>query len=443
MTNEIAIDVQGVGKKYYIGHLQNESQTLLESITKVLATPLRRTRKLLKGQATGAAELDDEMWALRDITFQVKRGEVLGIIGRNGAGKSTLLKVLSQITAPTTGTARLRGRVGSLLEVGTGFHDELTGRENVFLNGSILGLTRQEIVTQFDEIVEFAGVKRFIDTPVKHYSSGMKVRLAFAVAAHLNTEILLTDEVLSVGDYAFQKKSLGKMQEVTGSGRTVVFVSHQLDMVREICDRVILLKDGQIEMIGETNHVINAYINSFDESLADENQSTFTCEIEPERPFQLLGGRVLDAQNQLAAEFDTFSPVIIEQEYIIRDTSHQGLILSIILFQNETPLFTSFDTDTQSALLDHRELGRYVVRTELPCPLLKEGSYRVELAIGIVKGRREMMHKVKNALYFHVISTPTHNFVSYTPNRPGKLVTQLHWEHRPVAAMREHHASTN
>jgi lipopolysaccharide transport system ATP-binding protein len=232
-----AIRVDNLSKQYRIGGPQKKYETLRDTLANTLATPLRRAGKLLRGQATGAAELDATIWALRDVSFKVQRGEVVGIIGRNGAGKSTLLKILSRITEPTLGVAEIRGRVGSLLEVGTGFHQELTGRENIYLNGAILGMKRHEIEHKFDEIVAFAEVEKFIDTPVKHYSSGMHLRLAFAVAAHLEPEILLVDEVLAVGDAAFQKKCLNKMEDVGQQGRTVLFVSHNMPAITRLCER--------------------------------------------------------------------------------------------------------------------------------------------------------------------------------------------------------------
>jgi lipopolysaccharide transport system ATP-binding protein len=235
--------------------------------------PIRRVGKLLRGHASGASDLDETIWALRDVSFEVKRGEVIGIIGHNGAGKSTLLKILSRITEPTAGYADVSGRVGSLLEVGTGFHAELTGRENIFLSGAILGMKRAEIARKFDEIVSFAEIARFIDTPVKHYSTGMRVRLGFAVAAHLEPEILLIDEVLAVGDSRFQKKCLGKMGMVAQSGRTVLFVSHNMAAIRSLCDKGIVLARGRIAASDEVDTVVDAYQSGFDVEEAQPNSS--------------------------------------------------------------------------------------------------------------------------------------------------------------------------
>ncbi len=266
LDKDLAIQVKDVSKQFYVGALQQTAayRTLRDTIGDIALAPFRRVRNVLTGKAQSAANLTETMWALQDINFNVKRGEVVGIIGHNGAGKSTLLKVLSRVTEPTTGEIRFRGRLGSLLEVGTGFHPELSGRENIYLNGAILGMTRHEITSKFDEIVEFAGVERFIDTPVKHYSSGMYVRLAFAVAAHLEPEILVIDEVLSVGDAAFQRKSLGKMQDVADSGRTVLFVSHNMAAVQQLCSRSIVLSEGRIAYDGETDKAVDWYLSHID-----------------------------------------------------------------------------------------------------------------------------------------------------------------------------------
>jgi lipopolysaccharide transport system ATP-binding protein len=257
------IIVDNLGKSYRLGHRQRNDTTFREALYQAFRSPLRRLRFL--GDPTTQAET---FWALRNVSFEVGRGEVVGIIGRNGAGKSTLLKILSRITEPTEGCVRFRGRVASLLEVGTGFHPELTGRENVYLNGSILGMRKAEIDRKFDEIVAFAEVERFLDTPVKHYSSGMYVRLAFAVAAHLDPQILIVDEVLAVGDIAFQKKCLGKMEQVAGGGRTVLFVSHNMPTVIHLCQRAMLIKEGTLAAEGLPEDVVRHY---YDENRGSES----------------------------------------------------------------------------------------------------------------------------------------------------------------------------
>jgi homopolymeric O-antigen transport system ATP-binding protein len=246
--SDIALSVRGMGKSYTIVHDQEKHITLAETILSRLKNPFRRLRT-------------ETFWALKDISFDINKGDVVGIIGRNGAGKSTLLKVLSRITYPTSGEVDVYGRIGSLLEVGTGFHPELTGRENIFLNGAILGMRQAEIAAKFDEIVAFAEVEKFLDTPVKRYSSGMYVRLAFAVAAHLEPEILIVDEVLAVGDAAFQKKCLGKMSEVAGEGRTVLFVSHNISAVRELCYQCLWLREGRLHQLGSSSEVTTAYLS--------------------------------------------------------------------------------------------------------------------------------------------------------------------------------------
>lgn len=248
--SDIAIRVEGLGKQYRIGAVRERYKTLRDQIASVFSSGREKNR-----------QSKDTIWALKDVSFEIKKGEVVGVIGRNGAGKSTLLKILSRITEPTEGSAEIYGRVGSLLEVGTGFHNELTGRENIFLNGAILGMKRAEIQRRFDEIVAFAEVEKFIDTPVKHYSSGMYLRLAFAVAAHLETEILLVDEVLAVGDANFQKKCLGKMEDVTQKGRTILFVSHNMSSIQKLCPRVVVLNGGEIQYFGPAETGIKQYLD--------------------------------------------------------------------------------------------------------------------------------------------------------------------------------------
>ncbi|MDX1994893.1 MAG: ABC transporter ATP-binding protein [bacterium] len=251
---DTAILVEGLGKQYRIGAAPAQSRSMKDAALDLVRAPLRRVRSLRRTEDT------PNIWALRDVSFEIKAGEVIGLIGRNGAGKSTLLKILSRITPPTTGRVTLSGRVGSLLEVGTGFHPELTGRENIFLNGAMLGMRRYEITRKFDEIVDFSGVEKFIDTPVKRYSSGMYVRLAFAVAAHLEPEILIVDEVLAVGDAAFQKKCLGKMSEVTQNGRTVIFVSHSMAAITSLCRRVIIMEKGGVFLDTDIQTGVRVYL---------------------------------------------------------------------------------------------------------------------------------------------------------------------------------------
>jgi len=276
---DIAIRATGLSKRYRIGGpsttLRTESRarygykTLRDTLTNAATAPLRRLASVARGRSSTIA--DQTIWALKDVSFEVQRGDVVGIIGRNGAGKTTLLRVLSRITRPTEGYAEIHGRVGSLLDVGTGFHPELTGRENIYLNGAILGMKRAEIDRRFDEIVAFSEIGRFIDTPVKHYSSGMRVRLAFAVAAHLEPEILLVDEVLAVGDLAFQKKCLGKMGEVARGGRTVLFVSHNMAAVRRLCQRAVLLDEGRARALGDVDDIVSRYESDVLSSFANRS----------------------------------------------------------------------------------------------------------------------------------------------------------------------------
>lgn len=264
LSNDVAIRVDNLSKRYRIGlREERDNATFVGTLLDLAARPVKNMRRLrrLTSFGTDENEAADIIWALKEVSFEVKRGEVVGIIGHNGAGKSTILKILSRITHPTSGRVEFYGRVGSLLEVGTGFHPELTGRDNIYLNGTILGMRKAEVNSKFDEIVEFSGVEKFVDTPVKRYSSGMNVRLAFSVAAHLDPEILLVDEVLAVGDTAFQKKCLAKMGDVARAGRTVLFVSHNMGAIESFCTRAILLENGRISQRGETHHVISRYLD--------------------------------------------------------------------------------------------------------------------------------------------------------------------------------------
>lgn len=373
MNDSIAVSVRGLSKRYHIGALENTRRTLGETLTDALFAPFRRAGKLLRGHASGAAELDEELWALSDVSFEVPRGQVLGIIGRNGAGKSTLLKVLSRITEPTRGVVELEGRVGSLLEVGTGFHPELTGRENVFLNGAILGMRRVEIERKFDEIVAFAGVERFLDTPVKHYSSGMYVRLAFAVAAHLEPEILVIDEVLSVGDAEFQRRCLGKMEDVANSGRTVLFVSHNMSAVTDLCDRALLIHEGEIIDDGPPAVIVGRYLSMGIERTSrwkrPEDAESGT-DVELESVAVVAGG-----EEASVVAFD--QPLELAVAYEIRKPVRGLVMLFAVRNDQGTHLWTSWDTDTTDLGGRMREPGRYHARCRIPAGLHRPGRYYV------------------------------------------------------------------
>ena len=370
--NDISIHVENISKQYYIGQKQDKYRTLRDTLADAFVAPFRRVGKLLRGQATGAAELDQAIWALKDVSFEVKRGEVVGIIGRNGAGKSTLLKILSRITEPTTGLAEIHGRVGSLLEVGTGFHEELTGRENIYLNGAILGMKRSEIDRKFDEIVAFAEVEKFIDTPVKHYSSGMYLRLAFAVAAHLEPEILLVDEVLAVGDARFQKKCLNKMQDVGHQGRTVLFVSHNMPAITRLCERVILLDEGGILKDGPAHQVVSAYLNSGLGTTAirewPDPAKAPSGDVARLRAtwIQTEDGRVTEA-------VDIRQDVKVAMEFEVLKPGH--VLLPHFHFGNEegVHVFATVDLDPNWRHRP-RPTGRYVSIVRIPGNLLAEGT---------------------------------------------------------------------
>jgi lipopolysaccharide transport system ATP-binding protein len=306
--SDVVIRAEGLGKKYVIGHQaqQERNPTLRDMMTRTATGYLRSAKNMLRGQQLVSGDEVEEFWALKDVSFDIKRGDVVGIIGRNGAGKSTLLKVLSRITEPSEGRVEIRGRVASLLEVGTGFHPELTGRENIYLNGAILGMTRAEIKRKFDEIVDFAEIEKFLDTPVKRYSSGMYVRLAFAVAAHLDPEILIVDEVLAVGDAQFQKKCLGKMKHVAGGGRTVLFVSHNLASMSSLTGSCIHMREGRAVNLGPTQQIIGEYLahlNATGTSYRNAQPSSEHPSVESAEVHTALGGHISEVGQPLTLRF--------------------------------------------------------------------------------------------------------------------------------------------
>jgi len=385
-----AISVEGISKRYRIGELHSAYGTLRESLT----AATRRFAHL------DHKPHDEEIWAVKDVSFELSQGDVLGIVGRNGAGKSTLLKILTRITTPTSGRATIRGRVGSLLEVGTGFHPELTGRENVFLNGSVLGMKRKEIARKFPEIVEFAGVEQFIDTPVKRYSSGMSVRLAFAVAAHLEPEVLLIDEVLAVGDAEFQRRCLGRMEDMSQSGRTVIFVSHQMQAISQLCDRAIQLEKGQLVADGPANEIVAQYLQSVGGSGSEITWPDL--ESAPGgRWVRLRSVRVVLEDGSVADTVDVRNPVGIEIGFVVR-ASDIPIFPKIKLVDGQGQVvFNAMDTSVRRHELP--EPGEYVSTAWIPGNLLNEGLISVEVAIcslGVHKLRTRAGSR--DAVSFHV-----------------------------------------
>lgn len=424
MTNT-AICVENLSKRYRIGQKEALPETFIGAMSAWLKSPLTNFKQLRQVShfSENGHDPKDVIWALKDVCFEVKHGEAVGIIGRNGAGKSTLLKILSRITEPTAGRAAINGRVSSLLEVGTGFHPELTGRENVYLNGIILGMSKKEVDRKFDEIVDFSDIEKFIDTPVKRYSSGMKVRLAFAVAAHLEPEILLVDEVLAVGDAAFQKKCLGKMGTVTKEGRTVLFISHQLDMVRSLCDRGIWLYQGQVKVDGDSDKVIEDYLDSLDSQV---QASFFQVEEDSNLNIQIVGGRVVSTNGKFQNRFDVFDQIAFDFEYVIRKPT-RGVVVYFELKRNETMLLQSFDTDTDPQKLALRQPGHYRCHLTLPCPLLKSGRYAVTVGISIPQ--TAVLQRLEDVFRFEVeLNSKPSTFLSYADRRSGVIAVPLIWQ---------------
>lgn len=378
--SDVAIQVGSVGKQYKIGQ-RERYKTLRDSLTDAFAALFRRIAERSFSSNDGGQQGDDNwIWALKDVSFEVKRGEAVGIIGRNGAGKSTLLKVISRITEPTEGEVIIRGRVGSLLEVGTGFHPELTGRENIFLNGAILGMKRAEIERKLDEMVAFAEVEKFIDTPVKHYSSGMYVRLAFAVAAHLEPEILLVDEVLAVGDAEFQKKCLGKMRDIAGEGRTVIFVSHNMAAVERLCHRAILLENGKIVQDGVAQQIVAAYLRS---GIQQRGERVWTdrAKAPGNNVARLRGVRALNAENQVAHEFKVTESFRVETEFWVLAPDYRLDVSLYFYSESGTLVFVAGDFQSNTWRNSARSIGVHRSICHVPANLLNEGM--ISILVGV------------------------------------------------------------
>jgi lipopolysaccharide transport system ATP-binding protein len=404
------IKVENLSKKYILGGPSASYSTLRETLVDLARKPLRSFR----GNGTPS------FWALKDLNFEVAPGEVVGIIGRNGAGKSTLLKVLSRITQPTSGRIELFGRVASLLEVGTGFHPELSGRENIYLNGSILGMSQSEIESKFDEIVAFAEVEKFLDTPVKRYSSGMYVRLAFAVAAHLEPEILVVDEVLAVGDYNFQQKCLNKMQDVSSRGRTILFVSHNMGAISRLCQRCLLLDGGQLVQAGNVSEVVEAYIVGGAGSNPEYIQPAA-----PDKDINLRRVALIDSDAVVQQEigYDDTSRFVIEYEV---NKPVKGVSVGLAFFTVDgTCAFVSSDLDTQPQLAVERTPGLYQATIEIPPRWLNIGRYSVMATIAGAAQSGEVYDNLE-VLTFNIVDTGSPGS-RFGVERKGVLQPILNW----------------
>ena len=416
------IRVENLGKKYIIGHQQeNQRYTVLRD---VMANGVKGVIDRFNPKSKIANPKSEEFWALKDVSFEIKQGDRVGIIGRNGAGKSTLLKILSRITEPTEGRIRIKGRVASLLEVGTGFHPELTGRENIYLNGAILGMSRLEIKRKFDEIVAFAEVEKFLDTPVKRYSSGMYVRLAFAVAAHLEPEILVVDEVLAVGDTAFQEKCLGKMEHISSSGRTVVFVSHNIDSIRRLCLSGLYLTQGEIQAVGLIEDVIPKYLDQFDRGTrlgnviqfdTKDNTKYYIEKIEILEIDGITPKYELYTWDSVRFRISFFSPCVLEVGSVILQISTlEGTVLSLCSTQPDSNFILKF------------EEGINQVDCVFPKFILSAGKYLI--GAGLAIPNVEWLYR---ELERDVISVSTKDVYQsgFAPNSSRYLVPQEHsWE---------------
>lgn len=399
-----SIIVENISKRYRIGLLEQRADTFAGTLFNYIKYPINNFRRLRSLTSFNDTNNNEEtiLWALKDVNFEVKEGEVLGIIGKNGAGKSTLLKILSRITLPTGGRAELRGRVSSLLEVGTGFHPELTGRENVYLNGTILGMSKKEINEKFDEIVDFSGIEKFIDTPVKRYSSGMGVRLAFSIAAHLEPEIMIIDEVLAVGDARFQEKCIGKIKNINKGGRTVLFVSHNMTTMSKLCVRAILLDGGRITAEGETEDVINKYL-SINENDCNCSKNWSLRDAPGDEFVRLLKVSINGSDGNLSSTFDVQDEIKLELEYKILKKTTSNMCPHFHVYDSlNNCIFVTVDENVSNFNGNIREGNICRGICSIPPNLLNEGTYYINVYV-TTREIRKIHFEVEKALSFKII----------------------------------------
>lgn len=426
LASDIAIRVEHLSKLYRLGTIG--TGTLSQDLNvwwhhiRGKGNPYAKVGEVNRRDQAG---ISNYVWALKDVNFEVKKGEILGIIGKNGAGKSTLLKILSRITGPTEGCVLINGRMASLLEVGTGFHPELTGRENIFLNGAILGMTKREIRAKFDEIVDFSGCERYIDTPVKRYSSGMMVRLGFAVAAFLEPEILVVDEVLAVGDVEFQKKCLGKMKEVsTGEGRTVLFVSHNMEAIQNLCDKGMLMEHGNLITVTTAQEAVNMYIKQF---LSIETKRVWNLSERPGTEHLKWNKVLVKSDENLESPFYTHQNICFEFEIEIKELQHKDISITyhltdergILVYVGSSGFHTDFKSNTNETIL---------FTSLIPGNILNYGSYTIHRLL-VVIDKAYMYFEMRDVLTFELLPSPHHQRLGWMGKKEGVLcLPQVTWE---------------
>jgi len=435
---EQAIQVERLSKKFHVGSLKNQEMTLQEKLARSMTAPFRRIGGLLRGHSTAAADLNEVYWALRDVSFTINKGEVVAIIGRNGAGKSTLLKLLSRITEPTSGRAIIKGRIGSLLEVGTGFHPELSGRENVYLNGSILGMRRKEVEKKFDEIIEFSEIAKFIDTPTKHYSSGMRVRLAFSVAAHLEPEVMFVDEVLAVGDAGFRKKCLEKVRSIAQGGSTVIVVSHNAQQVTSICERAIWLSSGQLVDDGPATEVVTKYLS---QSIGLSGERTW---LDGERNggeiAKVRSMRIRNARGEVTNNIDVRESFCIETEVEVLKPGY-GLLLKYDL-QTSDNVGAFSSTDTKNPTWNNKtwEVGTHLLRMWVPGNFMQVDTYPINAILWVWEPNRHIEWHQSDVVCIHILDHlqgPTATGGMTTGSWTGPIRPIMNWEMERVGATKK------
>lgn len=441
-TSNVAVEVNNISKIYRIGVKEKVYDNALQTFLAFVKSPLSNFKKyrslyrfddvMNADNDSGGSAHDDIIWALRNVSFNVQNGERIAIIGRNGAGKSTMLKILSRVTVPTRGYAKIKGRISSLLEVGTGFHPELSGRENVYLNGTILGMRKREVDQRFDQIVDFSGIEKFIDTPVKRYSSGMRVRLAFSVAAHLEPEILIVDEVLAVGDADFQRKCLNKMEDAGKQGRTVIFVSHNMPAITRLCERAVLIEDGRLTKDGPAPRIVGEYLRAGSGSTALRQWQD---------PNQAPGGsiarlrkvRVTTEEQDAADTIDIRNPLWLEMTFDLFESGHVLMPNFGVLNENGDVLFMTMDQDP-AWRKKVRPAGRYISKVMIPGNFLTEGTHYIDCYL-ITLNPDQVLFREVGAIAFTVVDNLEGDTArgDYARNIPGMLRPMLEWstEYRP------------